>query len=119
MDYDETKLIMGRYYSKFQNQPEFIKFYSSVLWAAKDRKMSIKVLEKYLSETDIFSNTGIEIFCSLAIKKSINIIDIRESIKISYSEDSFARLKSQKKDFYDYVEKIGKNAGKNTHPHRE
>ncbi|MEE0878484.1 MAG: NB-ARC domain-containing protein [Treponemataceae bacterium] len=109
MDYDETKLIMGRYYSKFKNQPEFIKFYSSVLWAAKDRKMSIKVLEKYLSETDIFSNTGIEIFCSLAIKKSINIIDIRESIKISYSEDSFARLKSQKKDFYDYVEKIGKN----------
>lgn len=106
-DYDETKQIMANYYSKFQEQPEFIKFYSSVLWAAKDKKQSISVLENYLSSKSINTNSEIEIFCSLAIKKSINIIDIRESIKTSYEGDTQKRLRAQKKDFYDYVDNIG------------
>lgn len=106
-DYDETKQIMEDYYSKFQEQPEFIKFYSSVLWAAKDKKQAINVLEKYLSSKDITTTTGIEIFCSLAIKKSINIIDIREAIKMSYEGDTHTKLRHQKKDFYDYVDTIG------------
>lgn len=108
-DYEETKILMANYYSKFQEQSEYIKFYSSVLWAAKDRKQSIKVLEKYLLNKDLSSFISLEIFCSLAIKKSINLIDIRESIKTSYEGDTYSKLRAQKKDFYDYVNEIGDN----------
>ncbi len=107
-DYEATLKLMNSNYSLFKNQPEYIQFYSSILWASKLKEQAIKVLEKYVDGKEIKSNIDIEIFCSLAIKKSIYIIDVREELKNSYGYDGSFKLKQQKKSFFDYLERIGR-----------
>lgn len=106
-DFEETNKLLTSYYSTFKNQPEYIQFYSSVLWASRLKKQSIKVLDEYLTIPDFSSQKNLQLFCSLAIKKSIYLIEKRESIKSSYDYDTKEKLYAQRKDFYEFIEHIG------------
>ena len=107
-DYDATLDLMKKNYSKFKEQPEFVQFYSSVLWASKMKEQAIKVLQEYLASKSLESAINIELFCSLAIKKSMYLVDKREEIKNSYDYDVTDKLKKNKRDFFTFLDDIGR-----------
>ncbi len=107
-DYDSTLELMKKNYSKFKEQPEFVQFYSSVSWASKLKDQAIKILEGYLKDKTLESSINVELFCSLAIKKSMYLIDKREEIKNSYDYDTSDKLRKIKKDFFAFLEEIGR-----------